>query len=383
MASQPPRSDGIVLHIAWVRWWSALAYYALSLAEGMRACGAPSCVLSPPGSPLAQRAPEPGPVARGLAGLASFNPTRAWPAVRRLRALVRAGEVSAVIVHTGAGHAASALALRGTAAPLLRARPEIRPPASHALARWLYGRATDRILVPGEFARPSTARALGLPGVRIAVLPAGLARSAAPRRPVSECRRRLRAGAGWPEDAVVVGMLARYSPVKGQTDLIEAARVLRPRHERVRFFLAGPEGQTGREAIEQAVRTAGLAGRCFVGEAVAEPLEAAAGFDVAVIASRGSEAVCRSALEYMSLGVPIVATNVNVIPETVGDAGRIVPPERPDLLAGGIEAFLLDPGAAAEAGARGLARIRDHFDRDQLAGAALAILAEAARERRG
>jgi glycosyltransferase involved in cell wall biosynthesis len=274
------------------------------------------------------------------------------------------------------------MALRGTYAPILRCRPEIRPPAPRGLARWLYGRATDRILLPGEFARESTARALGLPRERIRVLPAGIARSVAPSPAASECRSRLRAAAGWPEDAVVVGMLARYSPVKGQKDLVEAARLLAPRHESARFFLAGPPGQTGRGAIERAVRDAGLTGRCFAGESIERPLEAAAGFDVAVIASRGSEAVCRSALEYMILGVPIVATDVNVIPETVGDSGQIVPPARPDALARGIETYLLDPVAAAEAGARGRARAHERFDRDRLAGVALEMIAEAAYERR-
>jgi glycosyltransferase involved in cell wall biosynthesis len=78
-----------------------------------------------------------------------------------------------------------------------------------------------------------------------------------------------------------------------------------------------------------------------------------------------------------------VATDVNVIPETVGDAGLIVPAAQPAALAGAIETLLLDPAASASAGARGRSRVRDRFDRDQLAAGALRMIAEAARERLG
>ena len=39
--------------------------------------------------------------------------------------------------------------------------------------------------------------------------------------------------------------------------------------------------------------------------------------DVGVITSTRSEAICRVALEYMSFGIPVMASDVNILPEVV------------------------------------------------------------------
>jgi glycosyltransferase involved in cell wall biosynthesis len=54
-------------------------------------------------------------------------------------------------------------------------------------------------------------------------------------------------------------------------------------------------------------------------------------------------------LEAMIAGLPVVATNVSSLPELVGDAGILVPPDDADALAGGIASALERPdlGAAA------------------------------------
>ncbi len=377
-----PRPAGLVLHIASVRWWSALAYYALALAQGLDRLGVPGGVVATPGSPLDERAARLGLSRPEWRGLLSERPDRALRAVGRLRAAVRDGAVSAVFVHTGGGHLATALALRGGPAPLLRARPEIRRPARGPVASWLHGRASDRILIPGDFMRRGYFEHLGIEPQRIRRLPAGI--DLGPTRGIDRqaARLRLRAANGWDLEAPVVGMLARYSPVKGHDTLVRAARILADRIPSARFLAAGPEGQTGRDHVREWIATAGLADRFAALDPVADPLETAAGFDVAVIASTGSEAVCRSALEYMALGVPIVATRVHVIPETVGDAGILVSAGAPGELADGIGSIVGDSARAAGLGRAGLERVRREFDLGVIAAQAVAIVEEARRERK-
>jgi glycosyltransferase involved in cell wall biosynthesis len=50
--------------------------------------------------------------------------------------------------------------------------------------------------------------------------------------------------------------------------------------------------------------------------------------DIGVVSSIGSETICRSALEYMAMGKPVVGTTVNAIPEIISDGlnGILVPP---------------------------------------------------------
>jgi glycosyltransferase involved in cell wall biosynthesis len=62
------------------------------------------------------------------------------------------------------------------------------------------------------------------------------------------------------------------------------------------------------------------------------------------------------ALEAMALGVPVVASNRGALPEVVGDAGVLVPPDDARGLAAAIAAVLAEPARAADMAARGLAR---------------------------
>jgi glycosyltransferase involved in cell wall biosynthesis len=374
-------STGVVLHIAWVRWWSALAYYAFSLAQGLDAIGSASRIVAPPGSPLASRAAGAGLLAAHWNDLASMRPDRFLRAVSRLRRGVAAGAISGVFAHTGIGHAAAALSLRGGPAPLLRVRADIRPPTRGFGQRWLYTRATDRVLVSGDFMRGTGLESLGLAPERILTLPAGFDLSTAAAIDSRRARHLLRAEQGWPADAPVVGMLARYSPVKGYRDFVSAACHIAERFESARFFAAGPPGQTGRARVAAWVEEAGLASRFALLDRVDDPLTVAAGFDVAVIASSGSEAVCRSALEYMALGLPIVATRVHSIPETVGEAGLLVAPEDPVALAGAITDLLADAQQRLRLADAARTRVREEFDHLKIARRAELVFTEVARER--
>jgi alpha-1,3-rhamnosyl/mannosyltransferase len=62
------------------------------------------------------------------------------------------------------------------------------------------------------------------------------------------------------------------------------------------------------------------------------------------------------ALEAMSAGVPVVASNRGSLPEVVGSAGVLVNPDDVAALSMALERLAFDDAAAAEAGAAGLAR---------------------------
>ena len=133
--------------------------------------------------------------------------------------------------------------------------------------------------------------------------------------------------------------------------------------------------------MEAWVREAGLGERFALRDRLEDPLVAAAGFDVAVIASRGSEAVCRSALEYMALGLPVVATRVHAVPETVGEAGVLVSPASPAELAEAIGGLLADASARSRLSDAAVRRVRARFASEIIARQAAAVLEEAAGER--
>ena len=141
-----------------------------------------------------------------------------------------------------------------------------------------------------------------------------------------------------PNVVTVAGMYVR----KGIADLIEATVMIRERVPMVTtYFLGdGPD----RAQFERLARDRGISGSVvFLGfRADAELVMKQA--DVFVLASHADPNPLVIP-EARAAGLPIVATRVDGIPESLdgGDAGLLVPPHAPDALANAIAALLLAP----------------------------------------
>lgn len=105
----------------------------------------------------------------------------------------------------------------------------------------------------------------------------------------------------------------------------------------------GPE----RPRLERSAASSGAADRiAFLGARTRdEALGIAAGAEAALLSSAW-ENLPHSAVEALSLGVPVVSTAVGGVPEIVrdGENGLLVPPGRPDALAAAIRRILEEPG---------------------------------------
>jgi glycosyltransferase involved in cell wall biosynthesis len=92
------------------------------------------------------------------------------------------------------------------------------------------------------------------------------------------------------------------------------------------------------------------------------------GLDVFAMASRYEGLPCAVA-EAMAVGLPVVATAVNAVPDVVlpGETGLLVSPERPRQLAAAIRYLLDEPAEAARMAAAGRLLIADKFAPSSLA----------------
>jgi len=160
------------------------------------------------------------------------------------------------------------------------------------------------------------------------------------------CKSDLRRKYGVEEDSILVGLLGRLSPVKGHFDFIAAAGIVVRRFPETRFLIAGGEAQLTLSDLKRQIDRSGLSENFVLLGVVEDVRELLEILDVGVIASVGSEAICRQALEYMALGLPVVGTDINAVPETVqeGVNGYLVPPARPEEMAEAIGKLLSDSG---------------------------------------
>lgn len=163
-----------------------------------------------------------------------------------------------------------------------------------------------------------------------------------------------------PHRLICVGRLA---PSKGQDTLIQAVALLKDtvKELSVEFVGDGPQ----KAAYQRLAEELGVADRCaFVGYVSHdEVLARMATASVCVVPSR-SEAFGWVNIEAMSIGRPVVASNVGGIPEIIRDGqdGFLVPPDAPQALADKLRLILSDPALRAAMGQNARQRFLDRFE---------------------
>ena len=173
----------------------------------------------------------------------------------------------------------------------------------------------------------------------------------------------LRAMFGIPADAPLVGSVGVFRKQKDFGTLVRAHALLRERHPDAHLLIVGDGAERGR--LEALRAELGLQDHVTFSGYRNDAATLAAGFDIAVNSSR-YEGASLAILEFMALGVPIVATSVGGTPELLDDGRAGVLVERGDhrALAAAISGLLDDPARAAALAGRALERQRAEYDID-------------------
>jgi glycosyltransferase involved in cell wall biosynthesis len=192
-------------------------------------------------------------------------------------------------------------------------------------------RAADRVITITDALRRFTIERVGVPAAKVETIHYGLDCLPEPwgQNPPDDV----------PQDARVVLAVSRLTEQKGLDVAIDALHAL-PADVVLVVLGEGPQ----RAALE--ARATG--GRVFLLGRVPDVAAWLRRATVFVHPARW-EGFGLAVLEAMIAGLPVVATNVSSLPELVGDAGILVPPDDAEALARGIEAALERPelGSAA------------------------------------
>lgn len=197
---------------------------------------------------------------------------------------------------------------------------------------------------------------LGYAARRWAVIPNGF--DPALWRPDADARRAVRAELGIPDDAPVLGLVARVDPAKDHTTFLRAAQRVHAALPACRFVLAGGEVPS----LAPAVAAHGLGAVTHLLGPRPDVPRLNAAFDVACLSSAFGEAFPNVLGEAMCCGVPCVTTDVGDAALIVGATGRVVPPRNPQALAEAALALLaMEPAARQTLGAQARARVVEEY----------------------
>ena len=304
----------------------------------------------------------------------SRRSTRAVAALRR-----RMGRVDVTVAHGSSTGPACALAGRGAGRPFVyRQVSDSRfwapGPVRRERVRRTLDRA-DRVVTLSEYNRRELVGWIGVPPERIRIVPNGVSARRFP--PVDDATRHAtRIALGLPEAPTLVSVGALVAE-KGNDLVIDALARL----DGVHLLLAGDGPE--RVALQQRADRAAPGRVHFVG-VLDQAVVAFRAADVAVLASRGGDAMPASLIEAGLCGLPAVSTTVGAISEIVldGRTGSVVAPDDRTALTEALRHLTADLPTAAAWGRAAREHCLDRFEITPVARAWEAVLDDVVRDAR-
>jgi glycosyltransferase involved in cell wall biosynthesis len=196
----------------------------------------------------------------------------------------------------------------------------------------LFSRRASLIIANAQAGRIDAIKR-GMSAERVVVVPNGIDTGIS--RPDSGERQALRRQWNFAESDFVVGLVARFDPMKDHKNFLDAAAKFVRLVPNARYVCVGDGEKNYRETIIAHARSLGLGDRVVWADEIRDARKVYNAFDIATLSSAFGEAFPNAVGEAMACGVPVVATNVGDIASIIGQLGEVVPPAETDLLCAG------------------------------------------------
>ncbi len=259
--------------------------------------------------------------------------------------------------------------------------PRFFPPGAALYARAVAGRAVRRarlVIADSEHTRREILELLGADPARVRVVPLGVsaALSRCPPEEIATFRRERALPADY---LLYVGARKRHKNLS----LLLAALASLPAGERPPLVLSGPPWP-GSEPLARLASGLGLDRAVHFAGDLGDERGLACLYSGAALYVHPAldEGFGLPPLEAMACGTPVLSSTGGALPESVGEAGALLPPADPEAWGQAIATLLRDAARRAELVRRGLARARE-LTWERAAERTLAVYAEAMTAGRG
>jgi glycosyltransferase involved in cell wall biosynthesis len=298
-------------------------------AEALRRRGHNVVVLAHEYTPAYAQAKQRNLAVIGDVNLSRNDPVSFLKNVKALGRLLKEKNFDILNPHRPEDHISLAFA-RGrdrNKGKLIRTVSDVRPPKSNPINRMLHEQWTDGMVYCARVCQDQYHHIFDLDAKPEAVIYSAL--------DVEEFAAESGDGDNpyFSYSAPRIGMVARLSPNKGHRTLIEAAALVLRRYPEATFIVVGKEEEVKIAELQAYAQQQGVE-KAFVFTGLLEdPRPAMSALDIGVVASTESEVISRAAQEFFTLGIPVVATRINVLPEMIEE---------------GVNGLLIEPGNASE-----------------------------------
>lgn len=304
-----------IVHVVNVRWFNATAWYGLYLAKLMKQAGHEVMVLGLGGTASFEKAKAFGlePISFPLN---TQNPFNYLYLSQSISELLSDFDPDIVNCHRGENYPLWAYLKVKHGFSLIRTRGDQRLPNRGFFNRFLHNYCTDAVVATSTANAKAAFEYLKLPQDKVSIILGGVDTSSFTFS--AKGRMLFRQQYNIPESAFVVGLLGRFDHVKGQKELIQAfakAQKIIAEGRELKLLLAGFPTEVSDTDVLRWIEEAGISDSAIITGVCEDVPGCISAMDLGVVASLGSEAIARVALEIMSTGVPLIGTTVGVMPD--------------------------------------------------------------------
>jgi len=346
-----------VLHSESSTGWGGQENRTLNEMIAMRDRGHEMAVVSRPGARILERAKEAGFAAYAVDMRGALD----LPAIVKLRRLMREFRADIVNTHSGRDTQLAGMAARSMG----KNRPRVvrtRHLALPITSRFTYSTLPDKVVAVSSFVRDYLVSA-GIPDGQVEAVPTGIDLN---RYTPADGGGTLRSELSLPDATVLVGTVAILRVKKGHADLLRAAKTVLQSFPDTHFVIAGDGPQT--ENLQRLIVELGMEARVHMLGLRRDVMNVLQSLDLFVLPTH-QEALGTAFIEAGAMGLPVVATDVDGVPEVVvdGETGVLVPPRDPAALAVAISGFLENPARRRDFGDNARRRVGSEFSREVMA----------------
>lgn len=329
----------------------------------MRERGHSLAVLSRPGARILERA--------RTAGFDTFavdmRSVLDLPNLCRIRKIIRDFRADVVNTHSGRDTQLAALAARtlgGNRPKIVRTRHLALPITS----RFTYSFLPDQVVAVSKFVEDFLVES-GVPRAKIVTVRTGIDFSCYDRSTVSG---NLRQELGLPADTLLIGTVAILRVKKGHQEILDVVPTVLRRFPDVHFVFAGDGPQMGN--LKKRIAAEGLGSRVHMLGMRADVVNVLASLDIFVLPTH-QEALGTAFIEAGAMGIPVVASNVDGVPEVVqnGNTGLLVGVRDVNALSESIMHLLACSAERLQMGKMAAAFVRENYSREMMAAGMEAI----------
>ena len=329
-----------ILHTISVRWWNACAYYAIIISKGLQNLNQNVQLYSDKDSPPFNHSLKNG-LNTSAFNFKSLQPFNYFRNYFGLQSKIKKEKIQIVNCHRPEDHLIMGIICKRMGIPLVRTIGDIRPPAENFFNNWLHLKATDYFIFTSESNQTRFVSVWPEIMDKSSIILGGLELELF--KPIAKSEKLVNQ-LKLDSSTKIVGYIGRLSKTKDLPTFIRTAALVKDYLPDVKFLISGKEFSVTRDEIKKMANTLNLSDSLLFIDRHDPVQEVISVIDVGVISSNDSEAISRIGMEYLSMGKPVVATDVNVLPEIIQDGvnGFITNTEDPHVMAEAVIKLLSD-----------------------------------------